>query len=223
MTIPRFGYAEQTVADQTAERVVSARRLRNGDPRAGHRSAGAGRLRRRRPVRHRSDHSRYAVPSALRGGVCFFCVLIDCVRFPAGAACSKFNLNLIGPDFTAYKADDPFKGLGPIAIFSARRHWSAPRSVRLQTGTAAMPAAAAAAATPQQSTASRYYVHSRGADPHRQADAATAAAAATASQPRIVQHDSIAFGFHMRGDAPVIVSGVLAGSLADVSSARLVG
>lgn len=30
--------------------------------------------------------------------------------------------------------EDLFKGLGPIAIFSAKRHWTAPRSVQLQRG-----------------------------------------------------------------------------------------
>ncbi|CAG9799344.1 unnamed protein product [Chironomus riparius] len=42
---------------------------------------------------------------------------------------SKCNLVNIAPDFG--KVEDPFKELGPIAVFSARRSWSAPRSVRL--------------------------------------------------------------------------------------------
>ncbi|XP_058064021.1 rhophilin-2 [Anopheles bellator] len=45
---------------------------------------------------------------------------------------SKFTISLTGPDFTAHKIEDPFRKLGPIAVFSARRHWTAPRSVRLQ-------------------------------------------------------------------------------------------
>ncbi|XP_049540872.1 rhophilin-2 [Anopheles darlingi] len=48
---------------------------------------------------------------------------------------SKFTITLTSPDFTAHKIEDPFRRLGPIAIFSARRHWTAPRSIRLQKGT----------------------------------------------------------------------------------------
>ena len=42
---------------------------------------------------------------------------------------SKYNLANTAPDFG--KVDDPFKELGPITVFSARRSWTAPRSVRL--------------------------------------------------------------------------------------------
>jgi hypothetical protein len=42
---------------------------------------------------------------------------------------SKYNLVNTAPDFG--KVDDPFKELGPITVFSARRSWTAPRSVRL--------------------------------------------------------------------------------------------
>nr|XP_029710552.1 rhophilin-2 isoform X1 [Aedes albopictus] len=51
---------------------------------------------------------------------------------------SKFTISLTGPDFTAYKIEDPFRKLGPIAIFSARRHWTAPRCIRLQKGNSMM-------------------------------------------------------------------------------------
>uniref|UniRef100_A0AAG5DXS5 Rhophilin n=1 Tax=Anopheles atroparvus TaxID=41427 RepID=A0AAG5DXS5_ANOAO len=54
------------------------------------------------------------------------------------SATSKFTITLTGPDFTAHKIEDPFRRLGPIAIFSARRHWTAPRSVRLQKGSATL-------------------------------------------------------------------------------------
>ncbi|CAH2226707.1 jg24573, partial [Pararge aegeria aegeria] len=50
--------------------------------------------------------------------------------FPA--ASSKFQLALTPPDFAQYRVDDLFKSLGPIAVFSAKRHWSAPRLVQLQ-------------------------------------------------------------------------------------------
>lgn len=42
---------------------------------------------------------------------------------------SKYNLVNTAPDFG--KVDDPFRELGPITVFSARRSWTAPRSVRL--------------------------------------------------------------------------------------------
>uniref|UniRef100_A0A2M3ZFF5 Putative signal transduction protein n=1 Tax=Anopheles braziliensis TaxID=58242 RepID=A0A2M3ZFF5_9DIPT len=57
--------------------------------------------------------------------------LLPVVTLSAG---SKFTITLTSPDFTAHKIEDPFRRLGPIAIFSARRHWTAPRSVRLQKG-----------------------------------------------------------------------------------------
>lgn len=48
------------------------------------------------------------------------------------AASSKFQLTVTEPDLAAHRVEDPFRALGPIAIFSARRHWTAPRVVRLQ-------------------------------------------------------------------------------------------
>ncbi|XP_059055990.1 rhophilin-2-B isoform X2 [Achroia grisella] len=45
---------------------------------------------------------------------------------------SKFQLSLTPPDFAQHRVEDLFKSLGPIAIFSAKRHWSAPRLVQLQ-------------------------------------------------------------------------------------------
>lgn len=45
---------------------------------------------------------------------------------------SKFQLALTPPDFAQHRVDDLFKSLGPIAVFSAKRHWSAPRLVQLQ-------------------------------------------------------------------------------------------
>ncbi|KAJ0171287.1 hypothetical protein K1T71_012837 [Dendrolimus kikuchii] len=45
---------------------------------------------------------------------------------------SKFQLALTPPDFAQHRVEDLFKSLGPIAVFSAKRHWSAPRLVQLQ-------------------------------------------------------------------------------------------
>lgn len=47
------------------------------------------------------------------------------------SAATKFQLSLTPPDFAQYKVNDLFKSLGPIAIFSAKRHWTAPRLVQL--------------------------------------------------------------------------------------------
>ncbi|XP_072162013.1 rhophilin-2-like [Bemisia tabaci] len=45
---------------------------------------------------------------------------------------TKFQLSLTPPDFAHLPVEDLFKQLGPVAIFSAKHHWTAPRSVRLQ-------------------------------------------------------------------------------------------
>lgn len=42
---------------------------------------------------------------------------------------SKYNLVNTAPDFG--KHEDPFRVLGPITVFSARKFWTAPRSIRL--------------------------------------------------------------------------------------------
>ncbi|GLV36368.1 Rhophilin [Carabus blaptoides fortunei] len=47
---------------------------------------------------------------------------------------TKFQLSLTSPDFAQFRVTDLFRGLGPIAIFSAKRHWSAPRLVQLHRG-----------------------------------------------------------------------------------------
>ncbi|KAM3956628.1 GTP-Rho-binding protein rhophilin [Aphomia sociella] len=56
----------------------------------------------------------------------------DLVDAPHIQPSSKFQLSLTPPDFAQHRVDDLFKSLGPIAIFSAKRHWSAPRLVQLQ-------------------------------------------------------------------------------------------
>jgi len=49
-------------------------------------------------------------------------------------ASTKFQLSITHPDFGQHGVDDLFRSLGPVAIFSAKRHWTAPRSVQLQRG-----------------------------------------------------------------------------------------
>lgn len=47
-------------------------------------------------------------------------------------ASTKFQLTLTPPDFAHLPVEDLFKQLGPVAIFSAKHHWTAPRSIQLQ-------------------------------------------------------------------------------------------
>ncbi|XP_043286850.1 rhophilin-2 isoform X2 [Venturia canescens] len=49
-------------------------------------------------------------------------------------ASTKFQLGLTHPDFGQHGVDDLFRSLGPVAIFSAKRHWTAPRLIQLQRG-----------------------------------------------------------------------------------------
>jgi len=111
------------------------------------------------------------------------------------SASSKFTLSLTGPDFTSHKVKDPFKRLGPIAIFSARRHWTAPRCVRLQKGSS--------------------LYHSVPSNDNKcpldndddEEDGGY----------NLYKEEFENFGFHVRGDAPVIIAHVEINSLADVS------
>ncbi|KAJ8923991.1 hypothetical protein NQ315_006767, partial [Exocentrus adspersus] len=58
----------------------------------------------------------------------------DLLDPPQIRAATKFQLSLTPPDFSQYRVNDLFRGLGPIAIFSAKRHWTAPRLVQLHRG-----------------------------------------------------------------------------------------
>ncbi|KPJ11801.1 Rhophilin-2 [Papilio machaon] len=59
----------------------------------------------------------------------------DIIDAPAILPASKFELALTPPDFAQHRVEDLFKSLGPIAVFSAKRHWSAPRLIQLQKNT----------------------------------------------------------------------------------------
>ncbi|XP_065200233.1 rhophilin-2 isoform X2 [Planococcus citri] len=45
---------------------------------------------------------------------------------------SKFQLSLTPPDFAHLPVEDLFYRLGPVAIFSAKHHWTVPRNIQLQ-------------------------------------------------------------------------------------------
>ncbi|XP_033242079.1 rhophilin-2-A-like [Drosophila miranda] len=109
---------------------------------------------------------------------------------------SKFTLTLTGPDFTSYKVEDPFKRLGPIAIFSARRHWTAPRCVRLQKGSA--------------------ICHDFSACP---CDTVTTRVAHE-KDCRQYKEEIENFGFQVSGDSPVIIAHVEINSLADLGGIK---
>ncbi|XP_018784819.1 PREDICTED: rhophilin-2 isoform X1 [Bactrocera latifrons] len=113
-------------------------------------------------------------------------------------ACSKFTLSLTGPDFTSYKVEDPFKRLGPIAIFSARRHWTAPRCVRLQKGSSIY----------HESAHTHYRCHCPTPNEGHEVGCSQ------------YKEDVESFGFHVRGDAPVIIAHVEINSLADLGGIK---
>lgn len=45
---------------------------------------------------------------------------------------TSFQLTLAFPDFSQYKVLDMFRCLGPVAVFSAKHHWTAPRTIQLR-------------------------------------------------------------------------------------------
>lgn len=137
-------------------------------------------------------------------------------------ACSKFTLSLTGPDFTAYKIDDPFKRLGPIAIFSARRHWTAPRSVRLQKGTNYD-----TKRSTRNGTNNGVICHCKKSTYDANCEVCLKYTTYSGDESLTTTNNVIAkedaaesFGFHVRGNAPVIIPHVELNSLADVSLNR---
>uniref|UniRef100_A0A6M2DHN6 Putative signal transduction protein n=1 Tax=Xenopsylla cheopis TaxID=163159 RepID=A0A6M2DHN6_XENCH len=73
-----------------------------------------------------------ATAAAVREETGAFAELAEILETPSLEASSKFQLTVTEPDLAAHRVEDPFRSLGPIAIFSARRYWTAPRVVRLQ-------------------------------------------------------------------------------------------
>jgi hypothetical protein len=51
---------------------------------------------------------------------------------PSIAPATQYQLSLAFPDFSQYKVKDLFSALGPVAIFNAKHHWSAPRTIKLR-------------------------------------------------------------------------------------------
>lgn len=132
------------------------------------------------------------------------------------AAASKFVLSLTDPDFTVYKVEDPFKKLGPLAIFSAKRHWTVPRTVCLKK------------ASTVQSIDSDIVINSsirpddfssRSSNSSMSTNSSNASGGGMSVNNLSHRNNEFAedFGFKLRGDSPVIISMVKPNSLADVS------
>lgn len=147
---------------------------------------------------------------------------------------TKFTLSLTGPDFTSFKVEDPFKKLGPMAIFSARRHWTAPRSVRLLKGhnydsskaylkthmnrmanSCHCNRSICGSSDPGVCEICSKYINT-GDEPMRMGMEDHIEKNILKGQ-RLDKDNVESFGFHVRGDAPVIISYVETNSLADVS------
>lgn len=100
--------------------------------------------------------------------------------------------------------------MGPIAIFSARRHWTAPRNIRLQKGTITDTNNAKCKCGKSSynddnepcNVCSKYTIYGNNTNNDDISNSSNSA-------------DS--FGINVRGDAPVIIANVDINSLADVS------
>ncbi|XP_037094828.1 rhophilin-2-like [Pollicipes pollicipes] len=53
------------------------------------------------------------------------------VDAPVITGSSKYQLSLQAPDFSQHQVTDLFRALGPVEVFSAHHHWSAPRTVHI--------------------------------------------------------------------------------------------
>ena len=62
----------------------------------------------------------------------FFLFFQEVLDPPAISPSSQYQLSLAFPDLGQHKVQDLFSSLGPVAIFSAKHHWSAPRTARLK-------------------------------------------------------------------------------------------
>ncbi|XP_055618282.1 rhophilin-2 isoform X2 [Toxorhynchites rutilus septentrionalis] len=179
---------------------------------------------------------------------------------------SKFAISLTGPDFTAYKIEDPFRKLGPMAIFSARRHWTAPRCIRLHRGSTDPStgggtldrrryqaggfgeSTSGGSSTDGSSDDSRgkcqcnktnYYNDVRSCDVcfkdvcnaseanYRRSDALAKKGGTRVGSVNEIQSCNgnetdcfESFGFHVRGDSPVMISSVEINSLADLGGIK---
>lgn len=57
--------------------------------------------------------------------------LLNILDPPPISPATKVQLSLTTPDFSQHRVEDLFKLLGPVAVFSAKHQWSAPRPIKL--------------------------------------------------------------------------------------------
>lgn len=127
----------------------------------------------------------------------------------SSSASSKFQLALTPPDFSQHRVEDLFRSLGPIAVFSAKRHWSAPRLVTLHRHAGGPRRRDGAGDDDYVTKQNGVYISSFDGEYHR----------SRAREAGRAPADGEGFGFTVRGDAPVMVAAVEQDSLADVSHA----
>lgn len=100
----------------------------------------------------------------------------------------------------SYTIEDPFRSLGPIAIFSAHRHWTAPRNIHLKKHSSK---------NHSHSNRRRHSSHFESSSEEVALDSNTI-------------HDVEGYGFHLHGAAPVMVSHIYINSLADVKRRKII-
>ena len=76
-------------------------------------------------------HTQYLIQN-LTKYMFFFLDFQEVLDPPAIVPSSQYQLSLAFPDLGQHKVSDLFSTLGPVAIFSAKHHWTAPRTVRLK-------------------------------------------------------------------------------------------
>lgn len=106
------------------------------------------------------------------------------------------------------QTEDPFKKLGPLAIFSARRKWSAPQSVCLKKGTYECHTEPIRSFNDTQLNGRSSYSADSG-------DVSSSGGQRTVKSSRNDYADY--YGFKIRNDAPVVISYVRPNSLAEVN------
>ncbi|XP_032524150.1 rhophilin-2 isoform X2 [Danaus plexippus] len=134
----------------------------------------------------------------------------DLIDAPHIAPSSKFQLALTPPDFSQHRVEDLFRSLGPIAVFSAKRHWSAPRLVTLHRHAGGPRRRDGAGDDDYVTKQNGVYISSFDGEYHR----------SRAREAGRAPADGEGFGFTVRGDAPVMVAAVEQDSLADMAGMR---
>lgn len=118
----------------------------------------------------------------------------NCLSLSLFLASTKFQLSLTSPDFSRHRVEDLFRGLGPVAIFSAKHHWTAPRTVTLRSP------------------------HNNNNNITSSTNNINENNASNGGGSNNNNNNNAGLGFSVRGDGPVVVAAVESTSLADVST-----